>query len=170
MDHNRIENQLSAYLDDQLSSEKRVKVEAHLNTCDECAKMLADFQQNRQRIGALEHQAPPIADLVLPQLRDRGPVQRKFLPNTEDFRRWFFRPVTGGTFALISACLLLALVYLNLTPVSEDPLDLYLAMHTQHSVYYSSQSDGASDSLDTNIPSATAEDDTDIFLEVYLGE
>ena len=170
MDHNRIEKQLSAYLDDQLSPEKRVKVEAHLSTCDECAKMLIDFQQNRERIGALEYQAPPIADLVLSQLPDRGPVRRKFLPNAEDFRRWFFRPVTGGTFALIAACLLLAVVYLNLLAASEDSLDLYLAMHTQHSVYYSSQSDGANDSLDTNIPSATAEVDTDIFLEVYLGE
>jgi len=172
MDHNRIENQLSAYLDDQLSSEKRVNVDAHLNTCDGCAEMLADFQQNRQRIGELEHKVPPIADLILPQLRDLGPVQRKFLPNAEDLRWWFFRPVTGGMFALVSACLLFAFVYFNFTPASEDSLNLYLAMHTQHSVYHSSQSDGVSDSFhaETNTPYTSIEDDTDVFLEVYLGD
>ena len=172
MSHSRIQKQLSAYLDDQLSPESRTQVETHLNTCDECVDMLSDFQQNRQSISALRHEAPPIAELVLPQLPDRGPVRRSFLPSIEEIRQWFFRPVMGGTFAVVSAGLLLALVYFNLTPTSDDLLDLYLSEHTQYSVYYSTQSDEATDSIDANgIPSPTnVEDDTNFFLAVYLGD
>ena len=173
MSHNRIQKQLTAYMDDELSPENRARVESHLNTCDECVEMLSDFEQNRQAIGTLNHEAPPIAELVLPQLPNRGPVRRSFLPNAEEVRQWFFRPVMGGTFAVISACLLFALVYFNLTPTSDDSLDLYFSEHTQHSVYYSSeQSDGATDSLDSNttISPTSVEDDTSFLLEVYLGD
>ena len=172
MNHNRIQKQLSAYLDDQLSPANRAKVEAHLNTCDDCAATLSDFQRNRQGIGALRHEAPPIAEFVLPQLSDRGAVRRSFLPSMRDIRQWFFRPLMGGTFAVVSACLLLGLVYFNLTPTSEDSLNLYLSEHTQYSVYYSSPSEGAADSLDSNAATspATVEDDTSFFLEVYLGD
>lgn len=172
MSHNRIQKQLSAYLDDQLSPESRAQIDAHLNTCDECVEMLSDFQQNRQSIGALRHQAPPIAELVLPQLSDRGPVRRSFLPSIEEIREWFSRPVMGGTFAVVSACLLFALVYFNLTPPSDDSLDLYLSEHTQYSVYYSTQSDDATGSIDSNGAPSTisVEDDTNLYLEVYLGD
>ena len=174
MSHNHIQKQLSAYLDDRISLESRARVEAHLNTCNECVEMLSDFQQNRQSIGALRHVAPPIADLVLPQLSDRGAVRRSFLPSAEDIRQWFFRPVMGGTFAVVSACLLFAMVYFNLTPTSDsdDSLDLYLSEHTQYSVYYSSHSDGATDSLDSNgaLSPTNVEEDTNFFLEVYLGD
>lgn len=170
MSHNRIQKQLSAYLDDQLSPESRTRVEAHLNTCDECVEMLSDFRRNRQNLGALRHEAPPIAELVLPQLSDRGPVRRGFLPSREEIRQWFFRPVMGGTFAVVSACLLFALVYFNFTPPPDDSLDLYLAEHTQYSVYYSTQPNNASDSIDSNgaLPTTNVEDDTNFFLEVYL--
>ena len=172
MSHNRIQKQLTAYMDDELSPENRARVESHLHTCDECVEMLSDFQQNRQSIGALNHEAPPIAELVLPQLSNRGPVRGSFLPNAEEVRQWIFRPVMGGTFAVISACLLFALVYFNLTPTSDDSLDLYLSEHTQYSVYYSSHSDGATDSLDSNgaLSPTNVEDDTNFFLEVYLGD
>ena len=64
--HDRIQNQLSAYLDNELSPEQRTIVETHLSECHECADMLADFQRNRQWIGALTHEAPPIADTGSP--------------------------------------------------------------------------------------------------------
>jgi anti-sigma factor RsiW len=34
-----------AYHDGELSPEQRVSIEAHLKTCDECAKLLADLRQ-----------------------------------------------------------------------------------------------------------------------------
>ena len=171
MSHNRIQKQLSAYLDDQLSPANRERVEAHLSICDECAETLSDFQRNRQGIGALRHEAPPIAELVMPQLSDRGAVRRSFLPNMRDIRQWFFRPLMGGAFAVASACLLFGLVYFNLTPTSDDSLNLYLSEHTQHSVYYSSQAEGAADTLDPNATTTptTVEEDTSYFLDVYLG-
>ena len=78
--HDRIQNQLSAYLDNELSPEQRTVVETHLSECRECTEMLADFQRNRQWISALTHEAPPIADQVLPQLTDRGPFDENCSP------------------------------------------------------------------------------------------
>lgn len=176
--HNRIQNQLSAYLDNELSPAQRINIEAHLSECNECTEMLADFQRNRQWIGALTHEAPPIADQVLPQLADRGPVRRKLLPSFGELWDWVCRPAISGVGALATVGLVLALVYFNLmTPVSEDTypsdsLDFYLAVHTEDAAYNPLYSYAVTDSfgIDTNIPEATVEDNTDLLLEVHLGD
>ena len=176
--HTRIQNQLSAYLDEELSPEQRMIVETHLNECHECTEMLADFQQNRQSIGALTHEAPPIVDLVLPQLADRGPVRRKVLPTFGELWDWVCRPAISGVGALAMVGLVLALVYFNLMmPSSEDTytsdqLDFYLTMHTEDTAYNPLYSYTAVDSLgiDTTISDTTVEDNTDFLLEVHLGD
>lgn len=177
MVHCRIQNQLSAYLDNELSAEEHAVVGAHLSSCDECVEMLADFQQNRQWVAALGHREPPIADLVFPQLPDRGPIRRKFLPSIDDLWNWSFRfrwarPATGSIFALVGACLILAFIYFKPTQAPEDSLDLYFTMHAEHSVYNPSQSntDGSFVAANPKTPGTTVEDDTDFLLEVYLGE
>ena len=176
--HNRIQNQLSAYLDDELSLEQRVSIEAHLSECHECAEILVDFQQNRQSIGALTHEAPPIADLVLPQLVDRDPVRQKVLPTFGELWDWVCRPAISGVGALAMVGLVLALVYFNLMmPGSEDTytsdqLDFYLTMHTEDTAYNPLYSYTVVDSLgtDTTISDTTVEDNTDFLLEVHLGD
>ena len=176
--HDRIQNQLSAYLDNELGAEQRTVVETHLGECHECAEMLADFQRNRQWIGALTHEAPPIADTVLSQLTDRGPVRRKLLPSFDELWDWVCRPAISGVGALATVGLVLALVYFNLMmPSSEDtytsdPLDFYLAVHTEDTTYNPLHSYTVTDSLgtDTNIPDTTVEDSTDLLLEVHLGD
>ena len=176
--HNRIQNQLSAYLDNELSPEQRTVVETHLSECHECTEMLADFQRNRQWIGALAHEAPPIADQVLPQLADRGPVQRRLLPSFGELWDWVCRPAISGVGALAMVGLVVALVYFNLMmPASQDtyttdPLDFYLAVHTEDTAYNPLYSYAVTDSFgaDTNIPDTTIQDNTDLFLEVHLGD
>ena len=177
MGHRRIQNQLSAYLDNELSAEEHAVIGAHLSSCDECVEMLADFQQNRQWVVALEHREPPIADLVLPRLPDRGTVRHKFLPNIDQFwsgpfRSRFARPATGSIFALVGACLILAFIYFKPTQAPEDSLDLYFTVHAEHSVYNPSQSDANDRFVAANpkTPGTTVEDDTDFLLEVYLGD
>ena len=176
--HDRIQKQLSAYLDDELSSEQRMSIEAHLSECHECTEIIADFQRNRQWIGALTHEAPPIADTVLPQLADRGPVRRKLLPSFSELWDWVCRPAISGVGALAMVGLVLALVYFNLMmPGSEDTytsdsLDFYLTVHTEDAAYNPLYSYAVADSfsVDTNIPDTTVEDNTDFLLEVHLGD
>ena len=176
--HDRIQNQLSAYLDNELSPEQRTVVETHLSECHECVEMLADFQRNRQWISALTHEAPPIADQVLPQLPDRGAVRQKLLPTFGELWDWVCRPAISGVGALAMVGLVLALVYFNLMmPGSEDtstsdPLDFYLAVHTEDTTYNPLHSYAVTDSsgVDTNIPDTTVEDNTALLLEVHLGD
>ena len=176
--HDRIQNQLSAYLDNALNPEQRTIVETHLSECHECTGMLADFQRNRQWIGALTHEAPPIADQVLPRLADRGPVRPKLFPSFGELWDWVCRPAISGAGALAMVGLVLALVYFNLmTPSSEDtytsdPLDFYLAVHTEDTTYNPLHSYTVTDSfgVDTNIPDTTVEDNTAFLLEVHLGD
>ena len=176
--HDRIQNQLSAYLDNELSPEQRTIVETHLSECHECADMLADFQRNRQWIGALTHEAPPIAAQVLPQLADRGPVRRKLLPSFGELWDWVCRPAISGVGVLAMVGLVLALVYFNLMmPESQDTypsdsLDFYLTVHTEDTVYNPLYSYAVTDSfgVDINIPDPTIEDSTDLLLEVHLGD
>ena len=74
--------------------------------------------------------------------------------------------------------LVLALVYFNLMmPGSEDtytsdPLDFYLAVHTEDTTYNPLHSYVVTDSsgVDTNIPDTTVEDNTALLLEVHLGD
>ena len=176
--HDRIQKQLSAYLDDELSPEQRTSVETHLSECHECAEMLADFQQNRQWIGALTHEAPPIADLVLPQLSDRGPVRRRFFPSFSELWHWLSRPAISSVGALAMVGLVVALLYFNLMmpgaqdTYTADPLDFYLAVHTEDTAYNPLHSYAVTDSFgeDTTIPDTTIEDNTDLLLEVHLGD
>ncbi len=175
--HTRIQNQLSAYLDDELSPEQRISIDAHLSECHECTEMLADFQQNRQSISALTHEAPPIADLVLPQLADRGPVRQKVLPTFGELWDWVSRPAISGVGALAMVGLVVALVYFNLMmpgsndTYTADPLDFYLAVHTEDTAYNPLHSYAVTDAFGTDTNSdTTTEDNTDLLLEVHLGD
>jgi len=58
MNHKRIQDELSAYLDNELTPSRHEQVEAHLRSCSECAAMLSAFQKNRQRIADLSHPVP----------------------------------------------------------------------------------------------------------------
>jgi anti-sigma factor RsiW len=57
--HTRLQRQLSAYADGELSPDERREVEAHLQTCVECREELAGLRQVKHLIGQLpEREAP----------------------------------------------------------------------------------------------------------------
>ena len=69
MNHKCIQNELSAYLDNELTANRHEQVEAHLQSCEECSEMLSAFQQNRQRVADLSHPAPStLKDAVMAEI------------------------------------------------------------------------------------------------------
>src|SRR5262245_40791924 len=60
--HEEIAEQLSDYLDDELTSAERQAVEAHLQECEDCAATLADLRRTAGAAAALR-ETPPSADL-----------------------------------------------------------------------------------------------------------
>ena len=168
MNHRYTQNQLSAYLDGELSLDARAAIGRHLRTCDSCVGMLADFRRNRQRISALAHQAPPIVHPVLAERPERRPGPRKFRFSFDSLRR----PAAGVVTALAAACFILAVI--NLSPIQpeEDSLDLYFTVHAEHSTYnpLQSQAAGGLSLSNAKTAAATVADETDFLLEVYLGD
>lgn len=55
----QVEDELSGYLDDVLDPQLRRSVETHLETCDRCQMILADFRRNDALIKALPFIEPP---------------------------------------------------------------------------------------------------------------
>lgn len=69
MNHKRIQNELSAYLDNELTPSRHKQIEAHLRSCSECSDMLSAFQQNRQRVADLSHPVPlTLKDTVIAKI------------------------------------------------------------------------------------------------------
>lgn len=183
--HEQLQDELSAYLDNELTPTMHKRVEAHLHTCNECSDMLSVFIENRERIKGLEHLAPSsIADTVMakiceqaakprveesshiPGLRDIG----RWLP---DLGRWFLRPVTAGATGLLTLGLILGFLYFYPTaPQYEEAFDFYFGLYTEQL---------ADNPLKSNVgmplsPSSAEEpaskepaDDAELFLDLYLG-
>ena len=59
MECDRIQEYLSAYLDDMLSSEERISVEEHLSSCGECGRAFSELKKTVQHIGEIEEVDPP---------------------------------------------------------------------------------------------------------------
>ncbi|RKU12267.1 hypothetical protein C6503_17690 [Candidatus Poribacteria bacterium] len=69
MNHKRIQDELSAYLDNELTPSRHKQVETHLRSCSECSDMLSVFQKNRQMVTNLSHPAPStLKDTVMAKI------------------------------------------------------------------------------------------------------
>ncbi|MCZ6680764.1 MAG: zf-HC2 domain-containing protein [Candidatus Poribacteria bacterium] len=179
MRHSQIQKQLSAYLDDALNPQERDRIEIHLHTCRECDEILSDLRQNQQWIANLRQPAPAgIWEAVQEQMENpaRRPARSKFLPDFGSiWRRWFFRPASAGVGALVTACLVLALLYLNPTqkPI-DDTLDFYLMAHAEYATDNPMTSDATiasfftEDESDVESADTGFSDDTQDSLYTYL--
>lgn len=179
--HTQFQEDLSAYLDDELAPAMRDRIETHLHSCDESSEMLSAFRQNRERIKALEHPAPSsIADAVMAKIREQTrkeePTRAGWIPDIgrwmPDLGRWFFRPVTAGATGILTLVLILGALYFYPTGSQyEETLDFYFGLHTEQLVDntfdlntgISFSTTASEDSLSTE----TA-DDTELFLNLYL--
>ena len=176
--HTQLQDELSAYLDNELAPETRTRIASHIRTCDECSDMLAAFQQNREQIRGLEHRAPAsIQHAVMAQIRQQAaaanggksthPLQ---LPDIGgwllDFGRWFLRPVTAGATGVLTLALILGALYFYPTaPQYEETLDFYYGLHTEQLTDYPLRLNGSS--IQPEEPLESGGDD-ELFLNLYL--
>ena len=142
--HAQFQDELSAYLDNELAPAEHQRIEAHLHTCSECSEMLTAFQENRQRIKTLAHPAPAsIHDAVMAEIRQQTadthveePTPTRGLPDIgrwlPDLGRWFFRPVTAGATGILTLALILGALYFYPNGTQyEEPIDFYFEVHAE---------------------------------------
>ena len=180
--HTQFQDELSAYLDDELTPATRQRIETHLHSCDECADMLSAFRQNRERIKGLEHPAPAsIESKVMAKIRQQAahveePSRPRWMPDIgrwlPDFGRWFLRPVTAGATGMLTLVLILGALYFypNGTQYDET-LDFYFGLHSEQLVDNTLESNiGISFSTTSSEESLPTETDADaeLFLNLYL--
>lgn len=184
--HNRIQKQLSAYLDDELSLRQRRRVEKHLLICEECSVLLQELRETSDSIASLRQTAPE--DLwfaINAKLEGISSGSRRSLAAE---RRWTWgqiypitKPVIVAIGIVLVVCTLCIRAFLH-KPAEISPeytqMDVYLTAHTQ----YYSQKMLTPDSLlnweQQNTDTATTEQnqqstdssELDFYLSVYLGE
>ena len=142
--HTQFQDELSAYLDDELASTTRHRIEAHLHACSECSGMLSTFRQNRERIKSLEHAAPSsIEEAVMTKIRQQStqaheaePTRTGWLPEIgrwiPDFGALFSRPVTAAATGILTLVLVVGALYFYPTaPQQDETLDLYFGLYTE---------------------------------------
>ena len=183
--HTQFQDELSAYLDDELVPAMRDRMEAHLHSCSECADMLTVFRQNRERLKMIEQPAPlSIESVVMAKIRQQTEQTRKeesthtgWIPDIRrwipDLGRWFFRPVTAGATGILTLALILGALYFYEPNGSqyEETLDFYFGLHTEQLVDNTYDSNvGISFSTTSSedaLPTETT-DDAELFLNLYL--
>ena len=183
--HTQFQDELSAYLDNELAPEMRDRIEAHLHVCNECSDMLAVFRQNRERVKTLEHPAPAsLENAVMAKIRqqaaqthkEEAPTRPRWIPDIgrwmPDLGRWFLRPVTAGATGLLTLVLILGALYFYPNGSQyEETLDFYFGLHTEQLVDNTFDSNisitfGTTSSEDA-LPTETT-DDAELFLNLYL--
>jgi len=142
--HTQFQDELSAYLDNELAPAEHQRIEAHLHTCNECSDMLSAFRENRAQVKRLEHPAPgSIQDAVMATIRQQAvearaqePAHTPRLPAIGQwlsaFGRWFSRPLTAGATGFFMFALILGFLYLYpSTPEYDETLDFYFGLHAE---------------------------------------
>ena len=182
--HTQFQDELSAYLDNELAPATHQRIEAHLHACSECSDMLSVLLENRERIKRSAHPAPAsIHNTVMATIRQQAaearaqePAHTPWLPDIgqwlSDFGRWFSRPLTAGATGFLMSALILGFLYLYpSTPEYEETLDLYFGLHTEQLADNPLKSNvgGPMSQTSTEDSSFTETiDDTELFLDLYI--
>ena len=182
--HTQFQDELSAYLDNELAPAMRDRIETHLDSCEACSEMLSAFRQNRAQIKALEHAAPAsIENAVMTkicqqvaQAQEEEPTRTGWIPDIgrwmPDLGRWFFRPVTAGATGVLTLVLILGALYFYPTGSQYDEtLDFYFGLHTEQLVdntYDSNTGISFSTTSSEDVLSTETTDDAELFLNLYL--
>ncbi|RKU20842.1 hypothetical protein C6499_22955 [Candidatus Poribacteria bacterium] len=180
--HTQFQDELSAYLDNELNPTTCQRVEAHLHSCSECADMLSALRENRERVKSLEHPAPAsIHDTVMAKIRQQTAdvhveesTPTRWLPDLgrwlPDLGRWFFRPVTAGATGILTLALILGALYFYPSSTQyDDTLDFYFELHAEQVDNPLKSNVGLVSTTSTVEPSSTeTADDADAFLDLYF--
>ena len=182
--HTQFQDELSAYLDNELAPATRQRIETHLHACSECSDMLSAFRENRERIKTLEHRAPSsLQDAVMAKVRQQVAETdftesarpswvsdiRSWLP---DFGRWFVRPITAGATGILTLALILGALYFypNNTQQYDDTLDFYFEVHAEQVDNPLKSNVGRPISATSTVDPSSVEtaDDTETLLDLYF--
>ena len=182
--HTQFQDELSAYLDNELAPATCQRIEAHLHTCSECSSMLSALRENRERIKGLEHPAPSsIHDTVMAKIRQQtadGHVEEstptRWLPDIRrwlpDLGRWFFRPVTAGATGILTLALILGALYFypNSIQQYDDTLDFYFEVHAEQVDNPLKSNVGRPISATSTVESSSVEttNDAETVLDLYF--
>ena len=179
--HTEFQDELSAYLDNELAPAMRERVEAHLHTSNESSEMLTAFQKNREMIKGLEHPAPSsIKDAVMAKIHEQAakarveePTRTRWLPDIgqwlPDFGRWFLRPVTAGATGVLTLVLVLgALYFYPTTPQYDETLDYYFGLYTEQLEDNPLKSSVGSPLSLESLPPETIEEVEEQILDFYV--
>ena len=182
--HTQFQDELSAYLDNELAPATHQRIEAHLHACSECSDMLSALRENSERIKRSEHPAPAsIHNTVMATIRQQAaetraqePAHTPWLPDIgqwlSDFGRWFSRPLTAGATGVFMSALILGFLYLYpSTPEYEETLDLYFGLHTEQLADNPLKSNVGGPMSQTSAEDASFTetiDDTELFLDLYI--
>ena len=81
MECDRIQEQLSAYLDDTLSSAEKSIIDSHLKSCPKCRKALADLEMTMRSIKSLEEIIPPpwLTQKIMTRVKAEAELTKKSL-------------------------------------------------------------------------------------------
>lgn len=107
MSHARLERQLSAYLDNELTAEDAAPVRAHLETCARCRSELERLRGVKRLLGAVPERTPPAE--VWETLRKRldAPAQSPAAALLETVRAAFRRPALAAAAAALVVLLIM---------------------------------------------------------------
>ncbi len=179
--HMQFQDELSAYLDNELAAAEHQRIEAHLRTCSECSGMLLTFEENRERIRELKHPvSASMQDAVMAtihrqatEVRAQEPAHTPWLPDIgkwlPDLGRWFFRPVTARITAVLTLALILGALYFQPnTSQYDETFDFYFGLHTEQLTDNPLKSN-VGRSFDEESSFIEPIDDTEeLFLDLYL--
>ena len=174
--HTQFQDELSAYLDNELTPAMHQRIEAHLHACNECSETLSAFRENRERMNSLKHPVPSsIHDAVMAKIRRQTADVRveestptRWLP---DIGRWFFRPVTAGATGILTLALILGALYFYPTaPQYEETLDFYFELHAEQvdNPLKSNVGRPIGPTLTVEPSSTETADDAETFLDLYF--
>ena len=81
MECDKIQEQLSAYLDDTLSSAEKGIIDNHLKSCPKCRKSLADLEMTMRSIKSLEEIIPPpwLTQKIMTRVKAEAELTKKSL-------------------------------------------------------------------------------------------
>ena len=179
--HAGFQDELSAYVDNELAPAMRERIEAHLHTCSECSDMLLAFRQNSERVKMFEHSAPlSIADTVMAKIHEQAAKTEseestrtpwlsdigRWIP---ELGRWFFRPVTAGATGILTLALVLGTLYIySPDPQDEETLDFYFGLYTEQVEDNPLKSNVGSPLSLESLPPETIEEVEEQILDFYV--
>ena len=197
--HKRIQKQLSAYLDNELSQRRRQRVENHLQICEECSSLLAELRETSDSVASLRQTASEDLCFAL-NARSESSTPASQTPLETGWRgAWeriypIVKPAVTGikipaygikipayiVIALIVGFISFQIFLHKPSEVSSEytQMDVYLTAHTQ---YYSQKMLAPDEvinleqqDIDTTSTEQNQQSDygseLDFYLSVYLGE